>query len=432
MPSLSDFEQDYQKSISAQDLEKEYSSSSSSSGAAGTKDYLGPSIEERKLAPPPAAPGLPPDIQQRFERPFGLPRMPVAPAGMAIGGTGVLGGALGQGAAAGGEALVQGKGPLQAGKEALGGALGGGVLGGIGKGVSKIASALDLPALTEKIGSKIADKLRSEVPAWEKMKSLKDMLYTQKGINSLHQAYDDSFNTIVKKATGNMLEMPVEDAKALGIKNYVTPKQAITRVSGTGMDAPALVQVDAGDVVKGVQGKWSKDPQLYRRVTDQLDQAGFSDPAARKAYKTAIGLRTYLDKTGALRPDGTLDLMKAQKGLTQAGKVDSILKRDLGDYLDLLTPGGKTLSKGSLAGPFGVIGGALGGAGGAVGGHAAGPLGPLAGAPLGAGFGAYHGAKIGRMIPTYNIQGPVQNFLQQLMSRGGGAAGAGIAQKMGE
>lgn len=383
---------------------------------------------QQALQPPPAPQGLKSPLTPARD-----PRAEAIAKNLQGGGIGpsaswaVPGGPLaqmvGQGAVKGGESLLEGKGPLQAGKEGLG-AAGGALAGGLlGKGLGKAASALDLPAYTEKVASKIADKLKGDVPAWSKMKGIKDMLYTQRGMNRLHREYDDSFNSVVKKATGNMIEVTAEDAKALGIKNMITPKMAPAS-SGQGMAAPVLVKVDAGDVVKGVQGKWSKDQQLYRRTTDLLDQHGFSDPEAKKAYKTAMGLRGYLDKTGAIRPDGTLDLMKAQKGLTQSGKVDQVLKRDLGDYLDLLQPDGKTLKKGSLAGPLGAVGGLLGAAGGGVGGHAAGPLGAVAGVPLGAGIGGYHGAKIGKMVPTYNIPGPVQSFLQRLGGIGGGAAGA--------
>src|SRR5690348_4380186 len=88
---------------------------------------------EPQAAPAAPAGGLPPDIQQRFEHPFGLPKMPVAPASMAAPGAGILGNMAGQAAAGAGEALVGGKGPLQAGKEALGGALGGGAGSLLGK-----------------------------------------------------------------------------------------------------------------------------------------------------------------------------------------------------------------------------------------------------------------------------------------------------------
>jgi hypothetical protein len=381
--------------------------------------------------------GVPPAIQQRFEHPFGLPRMPVAPASLAAPGAGILGNMLGQGAAAGGEALVQGRGPLQAGKEALGSALGSGVLGAAGKGVSKATSALRLPAYAEKISSDLASYLKKEVPAWEKISNVKDMLFSQRGVNKLHRAYDESLAEVVKKGTGKSVQIPAQAAEALGVEGAVgqnlspAVRDALAR-AGKDVGTPGMVKVDAGELAQAMNGK-GKGSTLgaYRAAAKALDEANIGDPAARKAYRTAMGLRDYLSKTGAITPQGTLDVIKAQAGLVKKGQVDELLKRDLGEEVTkILTPGGKALKKGSLAGPMGATGGILGGLSGAVGGHALGPLGPLAGVPLGAGFGAHQGAYIGGKIPTYKgiPEGPAQNAITQFLQRLGGMGGAKAAE----
>lgn len=425
MPSLSDFEGEYQKGLSAKSLEK---------------DYSGPTLEERKVTPPPApsmgSMGIPADIQKRVERPFGLPKMPAAPASFAAPGAGILGNMLGQGVAGAGEALVQGRGPLQAAKEAVGGATGAGVLGVAGKGISKATSALRLPAYAEKISKDLTDYLKKEVPAWEKISNVKDMLFSQRGVNRLHRAYDESLAEVVKKGDGKPVQIPVQAAEALGVKaaagQNLSPavREALAR-AGKDVGTPGMVKVDAGELAQAMNGK-GKGSTLgaYRAAAKALDEANIGDPAARKAYRTAMGLRDYLSKTGAITPQGTLDVVKAQAGLVKKGQVDELLKRDLGeDVAKILVPD-KALKKGSLAGPLGAAGGVLGGLSGAVGGHALGPLGPLAGVPLGAGFGAHQGAYIGSKIPTYKgiPEGPAQNAITQLLQRLGGMGGAAATQ----
>ena len=214
----------------------------------------------------------------------GLPKIPAAPPSMAMPGTGILGNMLGQGAAGAGEALMQGRGPLQAAKEGAGAAAGSGALGVLGKGAGKVTSSLGLPSYAEKISKGITDKLKSSVPAWEKMSSLKDMLYTQRGQGAMHRAYDESFNKVIDKAVGKRIDLPLEDIKSLGIKNHLPGKIPST---GEGTEKPAFGTVDAAEVARKIQGVGKKDPGLYRRTTDLLQENGVGDPAARKAYTTA-------------------------------------------------------------------------------------------------------------------------------------------------
>lgn len=336
-----------------------------------------------------------------------------------------------QGAVRGAEALMEGRGLKGAGVEALRGATGaagGAALGKALPAINKVAgrpfSALGLPGYAAKIEENVANLLKKEVPAWGDMKSLKDMLFSQRGFNKLHRMYDDSLKSVVSSAGERTVPMLLDDAKALGFKDIVNQYGKQVRKmtpSGRGFEPPAVVDVPAGQLAEKATGFWKTDKGVYRRAVKALDDANLGDPAVRKAYKTAMGATDYFKGTNAITPQGKLDVMKAQAG-TVGKKADPLLRRDLGEIMDLLTPGGKALTKGSLAPQLGTLGGLAGAASGFEGGHMAGPLGGLAGAPVGAAIGGHYGMRMGSHIPTYNLPpGPGMNFLQQLAPRLGGA-----------
>ncbi len=389
------------------------------------------------VPPPPTTPamgsmGIPADIQARVENPFGKtlgalsipgvghPLQPgSAPAGLAVPGAGSLLGRVGlQGLAGGAEALAQGSGPVQAAKSAAGGLAGGLVGEGAGKAATSLASPLLKKVSDTKVAGQLTDYLKDKVPAWAGMKNLGQMLYSQRGYNRLHEAYDESLAKVVKEGTGKELVLPEDVAKKLGVevKGLVASK-----ASPAGM--PNSVAVDAGKLAEAMTGKWKGGGGAYRVAARALDDAGIGDPAARGAYKTAMGMREYIDKSKALGKSGRdFDLMAAQNKLGDKKAVDELLRRDMGqDVIDMILPEGtKAITKGTQKVPGAVAGTAMG----LLGGHGAGMI-P---AGLGGAGGEFIGQRLGGMLPKYsNLPAtPQAALIKALLSRLGGAAGSNV------
>jgi len=383
--------------------------------------------------------GIPADIQARVERPFGLPKMPVAPASLAVPGAGSAIGKLGpvipkalgltgrvglQGLAGGAErgiqALGERKGPLdiatEAGKGAVGGLAGG--LGGeaAGKVVQSAASPLLKKAADSDVAAKLTSYLKDKVPAWAGMKNLGQMIYSQQGYNKLHEAYDQALKDVVAKGAGKEIVIPEDVARKLGVglKGMVASK--IT--AGQGM--PNSVSVDAGELAQKMTGKW-RGPAAgaYRAAANALDAAGIGDPEARAAYKVAMGVGNYLNSSKAMGKSGRdFDLMAAQSKLGDKKSVDELRRRGLGDVIDMLLPEGqKAITKGTQKVP----GALLGTVSGMLGGHGLG----LPGVGLGGAGGEFIGQRLGGMLPKYTNLPPTPQAatLQALLSRLGGVAG---------
>ena len=400
--SSNDLEKGYQASL--QDLEK---------GFQGAQ----PPSPLKPPAPAMGSMGIPADIQARVERPFGLPKMPVAPAALAVPGAGSLLGRVGlQGLAGGAEALAQGKGPLAAAKGA-GAGIAGGLAGEAAAPVVKsAASPLIKKAADTQVAQKVTDYLKEKVPAWAGMKTLGQMLYSQRGFNRLHEAYDQSLKDVVSKGAGKELVVPEDVARKLGVevKGLVASK-----LTGPGM--PQSVSVDAGKLAEAMTGKWKGTSKgAYGVAAKALDAAGIGDPAARTAYRIAMGAGSYLNSAKALGPSGReFNLMAAQSKLGDQKAVDELRKRGMGDMIDLLLPEGqKAVTKGTQRVP----GAILGVLSGMVGGHAGGGMGMAL--PGGAG-GEFIGQRLGQMLPKYgNLPAtPQAAAIKALLSKLGGVAG---------
>lgn len=429
--SGNDLEQGYQASL--QDLEKGFQGSQP---ASPLKPQVQPAAK-----PEVGSMGIPADIQQRFEQPFGkaVGSIPIlgkvlgpgsAPASLAVPGAGSLLARIGlQGLAGGAEALASGKGPLAAGKAAALGA-GGGLAGeAAGKVVSSAASPLLKRAVDSQAASKVADYLKKNVPAWSGMSNLGQMLYSQKGYTQLHEAYDQALKDVVSKGTGKTVSIPIEAAQKLGVRASGNPLDALSpvarealqragRLPGGGM--PGQAEVDAASLAKAMAGKWKgSTASAYRAAANALDAAGIGDPAARQAYKIAMGAQNYLNASKALGKSGRdFDLMAAQSKLGDKKAVDELRRRGMGEMIDLLLPEGqKAIKKGSQKIP----GAVLGSASGALGGHGLG----LPGIGGGGLVGEFLGQRVGQMLPKYTNLPPTPQAmaLRALLSKLGGVAG---------
>lgn len=411
-----------------------------------------PGATQQQPAAPPAAPGFmarlegkvrgkdPAEVQAGYrtttERGLGMPEalkaspawaIPGAAAGSRLAGP-LVQGAI-QGAVRGGEALMEGRGLKQAGKEALTSALSGAAFGKAGQLVGKAGGAVAsqtsgaLFRSGEKRAAEIADQLKQDAPALSKFPSnvrgLKQMLLGQRGFNTMHEAYDASIKKAVAKAGDQTIAIPREVAKEMGFKveAAVTPAP-----SGRGFEVP-MVDVPAGDAVKRILGKGGT--RGYRVVTDALAEKGLVDPEMRKAYATWSGLRDYFSKAGAFSPRG-FDLYAAQQAVNKAKGADILNRRQLGPYGEMLGP---EITKSTFKGPGAAAGAALEGLAGLAGGHmfGLGPLGALLGAGIGASKGAYLGSKVPRFSGLPPSPGTAQNFLQSLGTRAGAAAGQKLA-----
>jgi hypothetical protein len=409
--SSNDLEKGYQASL--QDLEK---------GFQGAQ----PPSPLKPPAPAMGSMGVPADIQRRFEQPFGktVGSIPVlgklmgpgsAPASMAVPGAGSLLGRVGlQGLAGAAEPLVSGQGLKAAAK---GGATG--LAGGLaGEAASKVISSVASPLLKRAADSQVSDKittyLKENVPAWAGMKSLGQMLYSQRGFNRLHEAYDQSLKDVVSKGAGKELVIPEDVARKLGVE----VKGLVGSKLNPGM--PNSVAVDAGKLAEAMTGKWQGAAKsAYRAAAQALDQAGIGDPAARKAYKIAMGAGSYLNSAKALGKSGRgFDLMAAQSKLGDQKVVDELRKRGMGDMIDILLPEGqKAITKGTQRVP----GAILGVLSGMAGGHAGGGM----GVGLGGAGGEFIGQRLGQMLPKYGNLPPTPQaeIIRQLLPKLGGVAG---------
>lgn len=313
------------------------------------------------------------------------------------------------GAAAGTNVAKGGESPVSEGLKASGGAA---VGAGLTKGAQALATSGPLKRFTDVAEQKIVDYLKQRVPAWANLNSLKDMFTSQAGYDALHQGYEKSLQSVVKGAAGKPVQLPTDAAKELGIKfndvNANLTQNARQMLAAAGRPVPdeGMVTVDAADLAKSLIGKSGSD--AYRTGVRVLGEHGLDDPAARAAYKTAMGLRESLGR--ATDKSGGFDVIKAQQATGQTGNAnDALLGRGLqSDIAGILNPGGGPLiTQGSYKLPGALLGGGLG----ALGlGHAIPGLGHAGGAA----GGAYMGSRIGGMIPKYaNVPASPLNPLAQ-------------------
>lgn len=409
---------------------------------AGYERADSPVAPARDLSALPKGPGgfpiVPPEMRDQIKDMPGMgsmvaknvkERWPEMAAQVAMTPLGPLAGPLAGGAVLSGGKMAQGADPSSA---LASGGLFAGLGAGIGKGIDLGAKALSgtkLPAYAESIGTALADKLKTLNPALKPFEGLKDMLYSQDGWNAVHTAYDKSLKDVMAKGAGKQVMVPEDTAQTLGLTfapNFManlnpTIQAALQKAGRMPQQLQTGVAVDAAELAEKMTGQWAKNRGAYQAAARALDSAGLGDPEARGAYKAFMGLRSYFEKTpGAIGPEG-VDVMKAQAGLSKGKSVDELLRRQLGEFADILAPGGETLTKGNMAGPLGVAGGALGG-------MAGGAFIPGLGHISGALPGAYYGARLGGKIPTYTgmPQGQLGGFLQSLGPRAGGVAGSAI------
>jgi len=278
------------------------------------------------------------------------------------------------------------------------------------------------------VEGKLTDFLRQRVPALQGISSLRDMLYGQGGHDAVHQAYDAALQQVLAKAKGQKLSIPVDAADALGLGGtggFQFPAHLAQRMGGGPLNpqAPGTISVDAAEAAKAMTGAWKKHPEAFRAVADALDAAGIGDPAARAAYKTYMGTKGLIDKTGGM-PEGKLDLQAAQRGLNTAGPNAEVTRRGLeGDLNKVLIPSGKPITEGTMRGP----GAALGAAAGALG--SAGLHLPIYAHGGGLVGGAFLGSHLGSKIPRYtNVPTPPINpDVAMLLQRYLQAAGQHVA-----
>lgn len=377
----------------------------------------------QKLSPPQAGPpsgGLPPDIQARYEsgqHPLGLPKIPVAPASMAAPGTGFLGNMAGQGIASGAEALAQGKGPLQAGQEALGGALGGGAGALASKALGYVASPLTHRLFSGETAGKIAEWAQKNIPAW------KGYSADAKGLHAMaHEDGQRKLSAMFEAALEKEKAKIPEDAQVV-LHPRLAQKAGIqgpmrSPMMARGNDEPT-VSVSARELLDRMPK--ITDQGVKRGVINGLIQVlpeGVMTEA-REQYKKGSGMIEFLRKSGALAGE-RYDASKAMGALSKPA-AQSLYGRTLDDLAQIVRgPGEQVIEKSkpnSLGWHLGM------GAGGALGGLGLGHGGPAAGL----------GALLGTLIPPPTMYrnvptGPVQNFLQSLAPRAGGMVGDKMAE----
>lgn len=338
-----------------------------------------------------------------------------APAALAAPGAGILGSMAGQGIAAGAEALVGGKSPLQAGKDALGGAVGGGVGGGIAKVGERLFSPAIKAAFEGRTGRKLAQQIQSLVPAWaglpKNAKGLYEMAHGE-GENLLDATFKGAKNLI---PAGHVTEVPIELAQAAKITGARVP------IAAKGSDeGPIMVKVATRELVDGLPLLRQKGRGFASDAWHAMDRSlegvpGAALQAARSQYRNGMGWVEFAEKGGFLKGE-KYDAAKAMAALDKHGK--ELLSRGM--------QGVRGTVRGPLADPIkagnlGRIGTAIGGVAGGLAGHGLGVPGE-AGGLIG---GGYLGHMLGKQIPSYsNVpSGELAKFLSQMATRAGAVAG---------
>jgi len=191
--------------------------------------------------------------------------------------------------------------------------------------------------------TKAMDYIKGLVPEWKVLPSSMDGLVDAvlgKGQQLVSEMYDKAMAAAVTKAKGTPIALPVEDVGKLGL-NFKLPegikraKTFIGDVLNPEQDLKTL-QVDAGDVIEaltkpGAQRDW----RLYRRTVNALqDQELGIDPAARNAYKHAMGFIDAIDSTKAIQGgEGgvrTLDTKRLLEGMNKVDNIDIFRDRGMG------------------------------------------------------------------------------------------------------
>lgn len=372
---------------------------------------------EKDLGPAPATPlsppkpamgsmGIPADIQARVERPFGLPKMPVAPAFLAAPGTGVLSGAAGQGIAGAGEELIKGGGPRRALGKGLESGIAALIAGGMTRGLfqpvfqkagaaatkefenAQAARETGIKAVEEahkftgkvnkemtgalntlekgayeaaqakratEVAAGLAKDLKKNVPALspfpDSEAGLADMLYGR-GKKIVSRAFDKALKTVAANAKGKMIPLPTEAANALGVQGSGGTMLPLSRVAREALEKAGklppvgMTSVDAGELANAAVGAWRKNPAAYRMAMEALDGANLGDPQARAAYKYYTGQLDYFNATKALKGE-TFNPAAYRAGATSKN-IEILRRRGIGS----LTEGPMNLTKGGPLAPI--------------------------------------------------------------------------------
>lgn len=335
--------------------------------------------------------------------------------------SGPLARTLAGGGAAGGAAALQGKGLGESAQE--GAAFGAGQLGGevVGGMARAGANKLLYSQFAKDSAGKLADLVKKNVPAWgayaSDAKGLHEMIYGKEGQARLSAEFDKALKAGVKAAREQGIRVPIttEDAEKLGLVSGGLEGLEALRGDPAKNIRMLLPSMPAGDVAEKIVGWWKKDPAMYRRVVNALDEAGVGDPAARRAYKWGSGFAQFMDKTKALRGEEYYP-ERAVAGLSNLKTVNELRRRGMGEVMDLVRGPGESPLSVTHMGPWqrhwagALLGGGLGGAAGLATGN---PMNAAMGASGGGGLGViampsniYHNVPLSEGAKTIFQSGP--------------------------
>jgi hypothetical protein len=186
----------------------------------------------------------------------------------------------------------------------------------------------------ERQTNQFMDALKKDIPEFKDLpkgsEGMKQYMFG-KGYNIIHEGYDKAIQDLVGQAKGQMIQVSPETAAAFGLKTSgpeLSP-QVRDLLKAAGKEVPPA-GYDAAHAITAITGKWKKNPDAYREVADALSEAGLVNPMSEK-YKTAIGLQTFLQKSGAMKETGVVDPALLQKAFYDVEKVHELQRRGLGD-----------------------------------------------------------------------------------------------------
>lgn len=330
-------------------------------------------------------------------------------------------------AIAGGGTLAGGR--LAQGAEPTDAATAGGIFGGTSAGVHGLAKGILATAGSRPLRNafasdtmqKLGDYLKSKVPALSPFasneKGVHDMLMSPEGYNALHTWYDKYFKDLSRRGLDLNIEIPLADAKALGIPVVGEFKRAgANTLANPAREGYGLV--NATQAAEKTIGQWKRHPGEFGRVNEALDSAGLGDPAMRAGYKTVMGTREFLGRQNAFKGE-RYNPELASKGLSIPGLADTLNRRGLGDVYKIIRgPGGHPITPTNIS-PWTrrMIGGSVGEG-----------IGYLAGGSPAMGF--VPGAAAGELLIPATKGAPVPQGIMDLirgLSLQGGAQGTRLA-----
>jgi hypothetical protein len=184
--------------------------------------------------------------------------------------------------------------------------------------------AADVRAYEQSGAQIIAGGFKQQVPALSGFPSTEAGLLNMvsgEGPQRVSAKFDEAMKGIIASGKDKLVQIPHQDAKALGLEGIRTMKGEGGRV---------IAIVNAGQLAEKATGYWKKDHGVYRRAVAALDKADLGDPASRAEYRAFRALADFAESSQMLKGKKfNPDLARA--AFDRVKKLDMLRRRGQGD-----------------------------------------------------------------------------------------------------